>query len=310
MDGDDKRRFAVDVDEDSVAEPLSIAPSGKRIAFITDDRVFVLELASGSVQRVPVALEPQEHIEGPVAWSADEEKLTFTGGLYHSCETALRTDTRIYTVSRDGSQFRRIDVIPPTAAPVRGNPTWAADPTWSPDGRWLHYQVWQGSDLQTRGPYLQQTQMTVISDEGGKPVALAQVYFPPRASWSPDSTQIAYGTDREGPGELTTVDVRTHKTTMLGDAVGDVFWTRRGIYALAGGNERLMLVPVNGDQPQPVAAFPFYSTPLAAPLSGDWVALCNSGCETLSIYSHDGKRLIQRPLRTGDSYPVVAEIPA
>ena len=311
LDGVEQERFRVG-DQDAVAESLSIAPSGKRIAVLADGGLFVLEVASGVVRRLQVALEAEEFLAGEVGWSPDEQRLVVAGGAVRSCQTARPTDTRIYAISRDGSSFRRLDdVLPPTAAPVQGNPTWTAHPTWSPDGQWLHYQVWQGGDCETRGTYLKQTQMAVISDEGGKPVALAQAFLPPRASWSPDSTQIAYATDREGPrGELTTVDVRTHKTTVLGDFVGDVFWTRRGIYAFAGGNQRLMLVPASGDQPKPVTVFPSTANPLAAPLSGDWIALCDNGCETLVIYSHDGKRLIERPLRTGDSYPVVAEIPA
>ena len=306
LDGSSKRRFPVDVDEDTRYQPPSIAPSGERIAFLDAGVLFVLELASGSVQRVPLALEPQEEIDGAVGWSADEQKLILTGGRLHSCEAARSTDTRVYTVSRDGAQFRRIDnVIPATAAPVRGNPTWTANPTWSPDGRWLHYEVWQGSECETRGVYFRKTQMTVMPATKGKPVALAQIYHVPRASWAPDSTRIAYATEFGESGELKTVDVQTQETTVLGDFVGDVFWTRRGIYAYEGGLQRLMLVPADGSQPMTVAAHQFGHL-VAAPVSGDWVAVCNSYCEVLVIYTHDGKRLLRRPLGAGDYEPVVA----
>ena len=60
------------------------------------------------------------------------------------------------------------------------------------------------------------TQMTVMPAEGGTPVALAQI-FAPRASWSPDSTRIAFATDRGGiVAELKTVNVQTGETTLLG----------------------------------------------------------------------------------------------
>jgi hypothetical protein len=38
--------------------------------------------------------------------------------------------------------------------------------------------------------------------------------------------------------ELTTVNVETGKSTMLGAFVGDVTWTRRGIYAYEPNLER------------------------------------------------------------------------
>ncbi|HUQ00145.1 MAG TPA: hypothetical protein VM093_06765 [Aeromicrobium sp.] len=148
--------------------------------------------------------------------------------------------------------------------------------------------------------------MTLMPAKGGTPIALAQLYFAPRASWSPDSSRIAYATDPDGTiGELKTVDVQTHETTILGDFVGDVLWTRRGIYAYDSNLQRLMLVPADGRRPTRVAAYEF-GHPVAAPISGDWVAVCNTYCEVMVIYSHDGKRLLERALGGGDAEPVVA----
>ena len=64
-----------------------------------------------------------------------------------------------------------------------------------------------------------------------------------------------------------------------------------------------MSYPTNGGQPKRVAAHQF-GHPVAAPISGDWVAVCNDYCQVLVIYSHDGKRLLRRPF--GDKEPVVA----
>ena len=69
-------------------------------------RCSVLELASQAVERVPVALEAQEQIDGAVGLVAMSKRLLFTGGRVRSCEMARTTDSRIYTVSRDGAEFQ------------------------------------------------------------------------------------------------------------------------------------------------------------------------------------------------------------
>lgn len=309
LDGSSERRFVVGAyDENKEVSGLWIAPSGKQIAFYIGSGLFVLELASGSVQQLEVALEPGEMFDYEIAWAPDERTLAFGASRLRSFCGQHATDIRLITITREGTFRRTKNVIPPTAAPTRGNPTSIGRVAWSPDGEWLFYEVWQGSECETRGQYLREVQMTVMPVSGGKPRAFAQIHFPPRPSWAADGTpNIAFAPDPEGDGELTTVNVKTGKSTRLGYFVGDVIWTRRGIYAYEPYLERLMLVPADGDpRPTIVARKPFGRV-AAAPATGDWVAVCDQYCQQLTVYSHDGKRLFGRFITDGEA--VIAAVP-
>jgi imidazolonepropionase-like amidohydrolase/Tol biopolymer transport system component len=127
------------------------SPDGKRLAFVSLDRLYVMELPA--VQAAPVAATNNERGSGPSAGSQNQSQP-------QSQSQAVPTPTRVTNL--DIGEFQ---------------------PTWSPDGQWIAYTTWSQAD----GGHVYR----VRADGRGRPEKLTRrgAFFQSPA-FSPDGRRI------------------------------------------------------------------------------------------------------------------------
>ncbi len=107
------------------------SPDRSRIAYVRDQRVGVLDVATGEariiVPDLAAMLLPAQYGEGYLAWSPDGKRIAFADWRFEEPITQGRSD--VYVVDADGSNLRRLTDSPRAKRYFR----------WSPDGKHLAY---------------------------------------------------------------------------------------------------------------------------------------------------------------------------
>jgi serine/threonine protein kinase len=137
----------------------AIAPDGSRIAFVRDDDIYVINPDGSEVINLTNGVGESNY----PTWSPDSSQLAFV------------LDDMIYLMNADGSEQQ----------PLSGEPGIYRDLDWSPNGALLAFEF--NDDIYTMT--LTDTVMTNLTEgfdaRNQKP------------AWSPDSSQIAFASDRE-----------------------------------------------------------------------------------------------------------------
>jgi dipeptidyl aminopeptidase/acylaminoacyl peptidase len=141
------------------------SPDGSKIVYIRESDVWVMN-ANGSGQR---NLTRSSAGDGSPRWSPDSRKILFlsVGG--------------VYVMNADGSGRRRLS----TNSTAQGD----SDPAWSPDGRLIAFQ--RGHEI-----YVMNSDGSGQKNVSNHPAGDG---FP---LWSPNSTKIAFSTNRKGNPEV------------------------------------------------------------------------------------------------------------
>lgn len=178
-------------------EPIispSWSPDGSRIAYVSFESrkpvIYVHNIATG--QRVPVANFKGSN--SAPAWSPDGKQLA----------VVLSRDSlqQIYLINADGSGLRRL-------TQSSGIDT---DPTFTQDGRFVYFTSDRGGSPQVYRLPLASGEPTRVTFRGDYNV---------RARVSPDGTQLAYITRREGAYRLAIFDLSSNAERLLTETTND-----------------------------------------------------------------------------------------
>jgi Tol biopolymer transport system component len=131
-------------------------------------------------------------------WSPDGDLIAFCSDR--------EGPSQVFVMRRDGTEVRRLT----TAIDDCGNPSWSV-PIWSPGGAWIAITSAPG------GSYPEAAlDLFVVRADGSEVINLTDH---PAAesgpSWSPDSTRLAFTSDRDGNEEIYVVDVDGSGLTRL-----------------------------------------------------------------------------------------------
>jgi len=147
-----------------------LSPDGSKIAFASGGNLHVMNLDGSHLKRITNF--NQSVVSDPPAWSPDGHRLAFTVQ-----ETFLRT---IYLVNVNGSGLEPLD-----------NGKYEVGSMWSPDGKTIAF---------LSSPYEHSTYgiKTVNIQEGGFQYLSSPAYQDELPIWSPDGSQMAFGSLRDG----------------------------------------------------------------------------------------------------------------
>ena len=156
------------------------SPDGRRIAFKEGSNLWVLDVASGKLDK---AFSEPGTIPLPACWSRDGND------IYVNLRERERPNASIWAVSTTGQGHRRL--TPEKDAVYR-----YAD--LSPDGSLLAVVWCEGKNCS----------LWIMPASGGKRVQItSHPGYDDGPSWSPDGTRIAFVSTRSGNFEIWTVDV-------------------------------------------------------------------------------------------------------
>lgn len=163
---------------------IALSPDGSQVAFVREteggNALFVLSTDGGAIRRLVGAAQIGRSVVGPI-WSPDGTTIAFAGG---DCTYS----PRLYTISADGTQLRR---LPPL--PVAHNLRWIEPYGWSPDGSELLYDVQDWIDDCFKASEFDRADLYTVSADGTSPSRLPGVRFGPylvNAAWSPSGSSI------------------------------------------------------------------------------------------------------------------------
>ena len=181
---------------------LTWSRDGKRLMFVFRLRLTVLNLATGIIQEIGDAPDPD------YAWAPDDRRIAFTRRVPNSCtfgqsRVGFRNGcapdrSELWLMDSDGTNQTRL------ADPPGGMPD------WSPDGQRILYTASEG----TRAIHPDGTPSSQPPFEGGY-----------NASWSPDGTQVVL-VDREAYIRVADADGEDAPTAITGPwgSAGQPVW--------------------------------------------------------------------------------------
>lgn len=180
--GDENNIYIVDLKSGEIQQATSgdrpklrplFSPTSDRIAYESDDDVWVVRLADGQVTRITT----NESREESCAWSPDGAEVTFVSNR------GGRTDLWAASVEGEPHGLRRL-----TDNGLRED-----DPQWSPDGRTIVFSAKGPEDFYSQGVFS-------IPAAGGPVVHLTadDGFDHSTARWSPDGRRLAFLSDRSG----------------------------------------------------------------------------------------------------------------
>jgi Tol biopolymer transport system component len=141
------------------------SPDGKKVVFYSGEAICVIPVSPETGQPTGLAkkiLDGKYRFQAPVSWDPDSERVVFE-------KRDEKNQGDIWTLSlKDG-----------TLNQITDDPEVEFNPSWSPDGKTIAYN-WGDSEIR------------VISAEGGKSRKIADVKYGRYISWSPDGKWLLY----------------------------------------------------------------------------------------------------------------------
>jgi Tol biopolymer transport system component len=217
--------------QDRMSRPISPQTAG-RIAFVGQqssvNHIFIMDVEGSGMGSNPIRLTSDTEAESYPFWSPDGKRFVYQRAFNGSAIYVINADgagqqrlspTPGFDVSPfwspDGTQivYARLHSAPAPGQPppmtdirimnadgsgdhaVLANTVFSVEPQWSVNGQLVFMSYLSNSDLQiytmnVDGTGLRQLTFTGSTGNNGDPV------------WSPDGTQITFGSDREGGGKL------------------------------------------------------------------------------------------------------------
>jgi len=201
-DGTDQRRLTEDAANDF--HPIW-SPDGAQIAFVSDrdgnNEIYVMDADGGNPRR----LTDEPAADMRPFWSPDGTQIVFNSERDGNWE--------IYLMDADGSNQRRL---------TEGS-EWELFPAWSPDGTEIAYFM-APSGSGRPDVYV----MAAPSGTGTSVPNARQLTNHPRVdedpAWSPDGTQIAFQSSRDGNFEIYVMEADGSNQRRLTDDPGGDYW--------------------------------------------------------------------------------------
>jgi Tol biopolymer transport system component len=157
-------------------------PSGSRIAFRAFEpagvNLFSMSADGTDIRR----LTSDSMVEGHATWSPDGSRIVFEAAPPSGSNTGL------YVMSADGSG----------KAVLRSSEADNREPEWSPDGTRIAFTSFR---VDAQGAVVESQRVWVMSADGSGGTPLAPGTAP---GWSPDSRQLVFVGDLQGPGGVET----------------------------------------------------------------------------------------------------------
>jgi TolB protein len=275
----------------SAGQPLW-RPDGRTLLYAAHsssdpaDAPDIWQMETGGANQVNLTNSPEEDTM-PV-WSPDGSRI------------AWRRDFQIWVMDANGEN--KSQLTPDGMA--------ATMPAWSPDGQWIAFSAFAG-------PYYD---VFIVPAAGGDPINLSDNPATDiTTSWSADSLEIAYESNRDGNYELYKANIAalpTLTTTRLtNDPANDhaATWSPDGT-AIAFLSDRqtandfhLYRMEPDGSNQQPIADISGIQRPFAWSPDGQWIAVQMGHFENAELYIIHA--LTGRPVRlttndTWEEYPV------
>ncbi|UCC39635.1 MAG: PD40 domain-containing protein [Candidatus Aminicenantes bacterium] len=179
------------------------SPDGKKVAFYSGKAICVIPVSPETGRPAGPAkeiLEGKYEFQAPVSWAPDSERVVFM-------KRDEKTQGDIWTLSiKDG-----------TLRQITNDPEVEFNPSWSSDGKTIAYN-WGDSEIR------------VISAEGGKSRKIADIKYSRYISWSPDGKWLLYrSSTRRGKLHLVRLSDEYEFDIDLPKEVGDFFsWSPDG----------------------------------------------------------------------------------
>lgn len=156
------------------------SPDGRRIAFVRQAQIFMLDLHGGAVARPAVIPDSSFY----PAWSPDGTHIAFVGRGPLTWE--------IFALNIRAGAVRQLTHAADAGSPSQG-------PAWSPDGRRIAFDRKHGEDFD----------LYVMNADGTSPVRLTHAGgVNARPAWSPDGKSIAFHSTRDRPRNASRGDRR------------------------------------------------------------------------------------------------------
>ena len=231
----------------------SWSPDGKKIAFASnrDDNYEIYVMNSDGSNQTRLTYNDANDREP--AWSPDGTKIAFRGDKWYQDEYHKWHEYALYTINVSGDPNSLLKLI---------GSTYLAHPTWSPDGSQIAFMralpIWTygsfiqvipsvGGDIITityypnlkkdpawspNGKYIafsfktcsfSYSQIGIIPATGGDIILITNNNIDRQPSWSPDSNQIVFCSDRSGNYDIWTILSTGGNVTQLTDNPTDDF---------------------------------------------------------------------------------------
>lgn len=205
---------------------MAWSPSGRKLAFIANGALRVMEADGSHLVRLIGANDGQLQSLMAPTWSADGQRIAF------SAHRPGEPDRDIWIVNADGSNLRRL---------ARTPDMWERDVDWSPVGGRIAFSEVAGYFLKL---YVMKTDGTSIRKLTGWHREAAT------PDWSPDGRKVAFMSWRGSvlSGEIRVMDASGRWVRLTSDAVGDrnPVWSPDGtrIAFVRGGTGLALDAPV------------------------------------------------------------------
>ena len=175
-------------------------------------------------------------------WSPDGLRLAF-GRITNGDPVGYSS---IWVINKDGQNARRVSVAG----------CFTADPSWSPDG--THIAFWSSRDHCSNGDNIGSYELYLMNSDGTHVTRLATAVNSGAPAFSPDGTQIAFASDRDGDFDIYVMNTdgdgpQTPLTDSAGDE-SDPTWSPDGSRIAFSRNGTIYTMKANGSDVKPVIA--------------------------------------------------------